>query len=56
MPVRRDAAVSGGRRAPGVAYEVRPGMLEAGSVAERVELAAAGLRASIAHLDGSAPM
>lgn len=40
----------------GVAYEIRPAALRAQSARERVEVAISGIRASIAHLDGTAPM
>merc|ERR1712217_943583 len=40
----------------GVAWEIRPSMLAASSATKRLQVAMEGLRASIAHLDGSQPM
>jgi hypothetical protein len=40
----------------GVAWEIRPAMLAAGSSAERLEVAIAGITASIENLQGGSPM
>mmetsp|Transcript_120182 Transcript_120182/g.340237 ORF Transcript_120182/g.340237 Transcript_120182/m.340237 type:complete len:544 (+) Transcript_120182:55-1686(+) len=40
----------------GVAYEIRPSMLMANTVQQRLEVATDGLQSSISHLDGSRPL
>lgn len=42
--------------AMGVAYEIRPSMLEARTVRQRLEVALAGIRGSIGHISGSSPL